>query len=329
MLPSAPQKMVILAGPTAVGKTAVLQQVQEYIQKDHRKSSAEYLFPCGIEVISCDSIQVYRHLNIGSAKPSIQFRTALPHHLIDILDPQGTEKFNAGDFVRECDRIIPQIIARRNIPVISGGTIFYLKSFLYGLADLLPISGQFRSRLEQMSLQQLGETLKTLDTPSWQRIHPNDKQRLIRACEVCLETHRPFSSYKVENTESKVHNDNIRQQYQILIIKLNLDREKLYQRINLRVEQMFEQGLEQEILFLKQLGLDGSEHSLQGIGYREFFQTDNKNFNKEQLIADIQKNSRRYAKRQISFLQQLPNQEQYSAENLQQIATRIIEFYLD
>ncbi|MEM9424173.1 MAG: tRNA (adenosine(37)-N6)-dimethylallyltransferase MiaA [Spirochaetota bacterium] len=303
---SSAQKVIILGGATAVGKTAALQKIQQYITK--RQAG-------GIEVINCDSVQVYRHLNIASAKPTKEVRDSVPHHLVDILELR--EKFTAGYFVRQCDKLIPEIVARGNIPIISGGTVFYLKSFLYGLADIPPLSGHFRSRLEAMSCEELQHKLQTLDIKSSQRIHPHDRQRLLRACEVSWETGRPFSGYPVPTK--------IRGQYQPFIITLNLARETLYRRINQRVEEMFEQGLEQEIAFLKNLGYSGKEQGLQGIGYREFFRGNTED--KGQILAQIQQNSRNYAKRQQTFLHQLAGSEVYDVNESKHIAQRIEGFY--
>ena len=304
-------KVAIIAGPTAVGKTKVLQQIQSAL----RNKSNAYSCRRGIEVINCDSIQVYRHLNIASAKPTAIEQLDLPHHLIDFLDP--CEEFTAGYFVRQCDALIPQIIERGNIPVISGGTVFYLKNFLYGLPSIPRITGRHSQYLKSLKTVELYEKLRELDRESWQRIHPNDRQHLLRACEVCLDTGLSFSSYKPGN--------GIRSQYEPLVITLNREREELYNRINLRVRLMFAQGLEKEINDIQNMGYTIADPGIQGIErYREFFL--NPGSSKEELLAKIQQNSRNYAKRQLTFLKHLPSREEFHPGNTAAIVQRIADF---
>ncbi|WGK68445.1 tRNA (adenosine(37)-N6)-dimethylallyltransferase MiaA [Candidatus Haliotispira prima] len=314
-----------MAGPTAAGKTDVLLKIQSYIQRKFPEN--------GIEVINCDSIQVYRFLDIGSAKPSEELRRRLPHHLVDIFDPG--EKFSVGDFVRQCDAIIPQIAARGNIPVVSGGTVFYFKNLLHGLAAIPALSGTYRNELEQLSSAELGERLQALDPESRQRISANDRQRLIRACEVSLETGRPFSDYKTKSVGQM--KEVFRNQYRPLVLSLELPREVLYRRINQRVEEMFSMGLEREILKLKKLGYQGGDHGLQGIGYREFFSEgmplpgEGQDYNRKQpqILEKIQQNSRNYAKRQLTFLRQFPDRKVFRPEDADEMAKKIAEFYFE
>ena len=305
-----PQKVIVLAGATATGKTAVLLKIQDYIRQRFPSRS--------LEVISCDAVQVYRFLNIGSAKPSFAQRQKLPHHLVDILDPKQT--FSAGSFVRHCDALIPAIISRGNIPVICGGTFFYLKSFLYGIPDIPVLSGNYRAKLAALSNAELQTRLKRLDPKS--SIHDNDRQRLLRACEVCLETGKPFSAYKQARRE-------FRQQYRPLIIALDLPREELYRRINARVENMFCDGLLKEIEALQRLGYQATDPGLQAIGYKEIIAAGSpqKKPKETELLAQIQKNSRNYAKRQLCFLrQQIPQHHSFGPENAAEIAGCILHF---
>ena len=297
-----PQKIIVLAGPTAVGKTAVLLQIQEKLRD--------------LEVISCDAVQVYRFLDIGSAKPSAALRQKLPHHLIDILDP--SEIFSAGSFVRHCNALLPAIAFRGNIPVICGGTFFYLKSFLYGIPEIPKVSGIYRGKLASLGNTELQAELQRLDPESWQSIHGNDRQRLLRACEVCLETGRPFSSYKQEKQE-------FQQQYQPLIIALDLNRAELYERINARVENMFRDGLLKEVEFLRQKGYQATDPGLQAIGYKEVIEVAS-HYQPAELLAKIQKNSRNYAKRQLCFLRQIPQHYTFHPENAAEIARCIANF---
>jgi len=296
-LDAAPIPVLILFGPTASGKTGILLELFS------REGSLQ------AEVISADSMQVYRGMDIGTAKPSKIERARLPHHLIDIRDP--SQQFNAGDFVRIADEACLQITGRGKLPVISGGTGFYLKNFIMGLSEAPPSDREIRSQLKQ-ELKEKGsaalmEELAAGDPVSAKRIHINDEYRLLRALEVLRSSGSPLSSFEVNASEK-------RSCFRFIITGLSRPRDELYRRINLRCAEMFRQGLADEVRSLYESGFTPDDPGLRAIGYREFFVEDADNPSKWRLSQDtdgvqalVAQNSRRYAKRQITFFAGIPN----------------------
>ncbi len=289
--------VMILFGPTASGKTAILEQLF---------ADPGAVFPA--EVISADSMQVYRGMDIGTAKASPGLRERMPHHLIDICDPH--EQFNAGEFVRFAGEACTDIAGRKKLPVISGGTGFYLKNFVLGLSEAPPSNPEIRDQLrverDQYGIGRLAEELAACDPVSAARIHINDEYRLLRALEVYRSSGRPLSSFA--RTGSGKNNE----AYRFLIIGLKCSREELYRRINQRCSRMFQEGLAEEVTALKDAGYGPDDPGLKAIGYKEFFvpgddgtmQISRDLTGVEELIA---RNSRRYAKRQILYFSSLPD----------------------
>jgi len=292
----APIPVLILFGPTASGKTNILLEL----------FGSESRFQA--EVISADSMQVYRGMDIGTAKPSLKERERLPHHLIDIRDP--SQQFNAGDFVRLADEACLQIAGRGKLPVVSGGTGFYLKNFIMGLSEAPPSDRDTRSQLKQ-ELKEKGaaalmEELAAGDPVSARRIHINDEYRLLRALEVLRFSGSPLSSFETNAVEK-------RSRFRFIITGLSRPREELYRRINLRCAEMFRQGLAEEVSSLYEAGFTPDDPGLRAIGYREFFIEDADSPGKWRLSQDtagvqalVAQNSRRYAKRQITFFAGIP-----------------------
>jgi tRNA dimethylallyltransferase len=285
----------ILFGPTGSGKTALLEKLF---------SGAGAL--CPAEVISADSMQVYRGMNIGTAKPDAELLARLPHHLIDIRDPR--EQFNAGDFVRLAAGACGDIASRGKLPVISGGTGFYLKSFISGLGEAPPSDPLVRRSLREELLQKgpgtLFEELARLDPVSVERIHLNDVYRLLRALEVCRVSGRPLSSF--------APGKGVRRGYRFVIAGLRRDRQDLYRRIELRCDDMFRRGLAGEVEELFHRGYTPGDPGLRAIGYREFFEQIpgeeeyRLNGDTEGVKVLVKRNSRRYAKRQETFFASIP-----------------------
>jgi len=246
-------------------------------------------------------MQVYKYLDIGTAKPDPQTRSVLPHHLIDIKDPK--EQFNAGEFVRLADKLVGDIINRGKIPVISGGTAFYLRNFIYGLPESPPGNRKVRETLKvearKKGLSALYRELKEKDRVTAEKISPGDSYRIIRALEVIRQTGKPLSSFRIPETPRKG--------YSLLPIGLGRDRIDLYNRINSRVEKMFSMGLSKEIIKLMNMGYSEEDPGMQGIGYREFFIMQKSGCITMTGVKDlIKRNSRRYARRQITFFKRLP-----------------------
>ena len=274
------ESVIFLFGPTGVGKTELLMGL------DPKKYS----------VVNADSIQVYRHLDIGSAKANAETLQAIPHYLIDIFDPW--QQFSVGDFVTYADQACREIHAQGKIPVLSGGTAFYFKHFYFGLAEAPPSDEGIRLRIAE-EIKERGdawafERLSQVDPPSAKRIHPSDMYRVSRALEVFEGSGRPLSSYSIPSES--------RNGMKPLILGLWREGDELKKRIALRVEQMFSEGLVSEIRHLIEMGASESWPGLQGIGYKEFFQARKSGEASLSMIGDqIERNSRLYAKRQMTF----------------------------
>jgi tRNA dimethylallyltransferase len=303
--------VLVLFGPTASGKTDLLMRLFG------RGSSPK------AEVVSADSMQVYRGMDIGTAKPSPEERLQLPHHLIDIRNPD--EQFTAGDFVRIAREAIDDIIRRGNIPIVAGGTGFYLKNLVLGLPDAPPSDQAIREALK-LELQEKGaaalmEELARFDPVSAGKIHLNDEYRLLRALEVQRLCGRPLSSFSVTSRTGAPG-------YDFRIIGLYRPREELYCRIDARCTDMFSRGLPDEVQKLYDAGYTPRAPGLRAIGYREFFVEDppaSGVFRLSRDIAGVQAlvamNSRRYAKRQLTFFSSLPGAKWADADGEIQITS--------
>jgi tRNA dimethylallyltransferase len=298
----------IFLGPTATGKTAFLFDMF---------AGSDVVAPA--EVVSADSMQVYRGMDIGTAKPDGVARAVLAHHLIDLRNPD--EQFNAGEFVRLADECCAAIYARGKLPAIAGGTGFYLKNFIQGLPDSPlgheAIRQQLKQEWDANTVNILYAELQKNDPVSAARIHANDGYRIIRALEVMRLTGKPLSAFEAENAEKKKARS---QKYDFLIIGLTRKRDDLYARINARVDLMFEQGLYEEVRALYANNYTPDDPGMKAIGYREFFVTRDEagpalpeNPNRhgryafisatdiESVREMVKQNSRHYAKRQETF----------------------------
>ena len=277
-------RVVVIFGPTAVGKTELLFR----------------RFSRGCEVVSADSLQVYRGLDIGTAKPSPYQQSLLPHHCIDIREPY--EQFTVGDFVRLADRLCNEITSRGNIPLISGGTAYYLKHFLYGLPGAPPGDAEVRSRLQEElrlnGLASLYRELELLDPESASRIAPADAYRITRALEVCRCSGRPLSSFRVPEC--------VRDRLDPVVIGLTREPKELRRRIAQRVKMMMDQGLVREMQQLMRSGATSAWPAMKGIGYREFFLSRHSG---EYSLRDTEQQVRahtvRYAKQQMTFFRSI------------------------
>lgn len=268
-------------------------------------------------------MQVYRGLDIGTAKPDPEFLSHLPHHLIDIRDPN--EQFGVGDFVRLADLACADIWARGKFPVVLGGTAFYLRNFIYGLPVTPEANPDVRrhllDRLASEGAGVLMAELAAVDPESARRIHIHDEYRIVRALEVYIASGRPLSSFRVSESS--------RPGYRFLVIALERDRQDLRARIDRRVVEMFDEGLPGEFERLIAKGYTSNDPGMQAIGYREFFSAGTPVEDLAAVRALIQNDSRKYAKRQETFIHALPCVQYFGAEDFTGIATVMSSFMED
>ncbi len=281
------------------------------------------LFREKFEIINADSMQVYRGMDIGSAKPDPSFCSLIPHHLIDIKTPDC--QFSAGEFVPLADKTIKEIISRGKLPVISGGTAFYFRNYLFGLPESprveISVRNKIQLELRLRGLPSLYQELQKLDPQRAGEINPRDRYRVSRALEVYRFTGRPISSYRVS---VKMRSD-----ITPFIIGLQRERSELYSRINTRVDVMFKNGLVEEVKRLISMGYRSTDPGMKGIGYGEFFLQRRTG---EMTLSDvsdmIKQNSRRYAKRQITFFNKIPGVRWFHPEDSRKIRKVLEEFCL-
>ena len=297
---SSPVDAVIVAGPTASGKTDLVDAV-------FGEGSSVWLprlrdaWRADIEsanIISADSMQAYRGMDIGTAKPSPDLVARLPHHLIDIKDPR--EQYTAGEFVTRADQLRAALGARGILPIICGGTGFYLKNFICGLPSAPPSSPEIRAEvaadLERLGALALRGELEAADPPSAARIHERDIYRLTRAVEILRASGAPPSRFAPKNEA--------RAGLRAVVLGVGRDREVLRGRIRARVDAMIAAGLETEVRGLIAGGCGPDDPGMQAIGYREFFEFDGRPLPE---IADaIALHTAQYAKRQMTFFRALP-----------------------
>lgn len=288
------QPVIVLFAPTASGKTALALEI-------FGKSSPSFFKGMG-ELISADSMQVYRGLDIGTAKPSVQERAELPHHLIDVREPD--EQFSVSDFVSSCDALCLQIASRGKIPVIAGGTGFYIRNFILGLPDTPEsdpaVRGLLQKRLSEEGGAALYAELCRIDPASAKKINENDDYRILRALEIFYTSGRTKSSFELSAT--------VRSQYDFCVIVLSRERDELYERINRRVDEMFASGLEREVrALIETRALTSDLPGMQAIGYREWFRHDySVPEGIERIRYEIKRDSRKYAKKQYTFMRGIP-----------------------
>ena len=274
--------MVILAGPTAVGKSAL---------------SVELAKKIGGAVISADSMQVYRYMDIGSAKITPEEMQGVAHYMIDELNPE--EEFHVVRFVEMAKRYLEKIYAEGKIPIITGGTGFYIQALLYDIDFTEQASdGAYRRSLEQIADEKgseyLHEMLKSVDPESAEAIHANNKKRIIRALEF----------YRLSGRKISEHNEQQRQKtspYRFAYFALTDERSRLYERIERRVDKMIEQGLVDEVKKLKDMGCTKDMVSMQGLGYKEILSYLDGELSLEEAVYIIKRETRHFAKRQLTW----------------------------
>lgn len=279
-------KVIIITGPTAVGKTAASILLAQHLQG---------------EIISADSMQIYRYMDIGTAKPTPEEKQGIHHHLMDFLEPD--QRFTVVDFQEKTFELIREIHGRNAVPIVIGGTGLYLHSLLYQLDFTeVEMDKNLRQKLEAEAVDKgadyMHQQLVKVDASAADRIHPNNVKRVIRALEVILnadEGVKDLSRPLAKNTD-----------YDYYTFVLHENRQSLYQRINLRVDKMLAEGLEDEVKHLMQLGYGLQLPSMQAVGYKEIIRYILEEIGYEEAVEIIKRNSRRYAKRQLTWFRKWP-----------------------
>ncbi len=278
------KKILAVCGPTASGKTALAVECAKLLDG---------------EIISCDALLVYRGLDIGTAKPSLAERQGIPHYMIDAVSP--FEKFSVSDFERMAMPVLEDILARGKTPILCGGTGFYMNALLFPSSfGAVPASEEIRQKYERIERKKgreyLHGLLREADEASAEKLHFNDVKRVIRALEI----------YELTGRKKSDQNDGYTPRFPYLAVSFDFEREALYRRIEARVEEMFANGLVAEVEALLKSGVPYTAQCMQGIGYKEGVEG-LKNGDSNSTTRDvIAKNTRNYAKRQLTFFKKLP-----------------------
>ena len=292
--------LITIIGPTAIGKTNLAIKLADYFKT---------------EIVSADSRQFYKEMNIGTAKPSNSELNSIKHHLIN--NKSINDNYNISDYEKDALKSIKSIFNKNDAAILVGGSGLYINTVLYGLDEIPGISDEIRNSLyldlELKGIKKLQEELKLLDPASYSDIDINNPRRLIRALEVSISTGKSYSSFLKKKKKKRDFN--------IIVLGINQERSELYNKINTRVDNMIESGLINEVKELYNLkGLN----ALNTIGYREVFNYIEDKYSLDECINEIKKNTRRYAKRQLTWFKSIDNVEWITPEyNFEKITAYI------
>lgn len=298
------QKLIVVAGPTASGKTRLAIDIAKSVNG---------------EIVNADSMQIYKYMNIGSAKPTLEEQSEAKHHLIDFLEPD--EEFSVANYTELAHKVIAEISSRGKIPIMCGGTGLYINSVVNDITfGEIETDYKLREELNELAKQHgsqyLLDILKEFDPVSAQRLHPGNLRRIVRAIEFYRTTGIPISEHQ-EMTKQK------ESRYEPLMLCVKWDREVLYDRINKRVDIMMNDGLLDEVKQLMEMGYTKELNSMKGIGYKEIIDYFEGNMSLEDTVNLIKQSSRRYAKRQLTWFRRdkrihwLDANEDFLAEGIQ------------
>lgn len=298
------QKLIVVAGPTASGKTRLAIDIAKSVNG---------------EIVNADSMQIYKYMNIGSAKPTLEEQSEAKHHLIDFLDPD--EEFSVADYTDLAHKVIAEIASCGKVPIMCGGTGLYINSVVNDITfGEIETDYKLREELNELAKQHgsqyLLDILKEFDPVSAQRLHPGNLRRIVRAIEFYRTTGIPISEHQ-EMTKQK------ESRYEPLMLCVKWDREVLYDRINKRVDIMMNDGLLDEVKQLMEMGYTKELNSMKGIGYKEIIDYFEGNMSLEDTVNLIKQSSRRYAKRQLTWFRRdkrihwLDANEDFLAEGIQ------------
>lgn len=280
--------VVVIIGPTASGKTKVSIELAKEIQG---------------EIVSADSMQVYKYMNIGTAKPTKEETAGIKHYLIDEVEP--SEEFNVAKYQKLAYRYIEEILKKKKIPIICGGTGLYINSLVYNIefADTIcdwDLREKLAKEAEEHGNEYIYNKLKAIDPKAAEKIHMNNVKRVIRAIEVYTYTQKPISLHQEESLRNPP-------KYNYIIIGLTKERERLYEDIEKRVDIMMKTGLVDEVKKLLEMGYDKNTIAMQGLGYKEIMSYIKGEMSEEETVYILKRDTRRYAKRQITWFKKLKN----------------------
>ncbi len=282
------KKVIAIAGPTASGKTALAVELAKKING---------------EVISCDSMQIYKDMSIGTAKPTVEEMDGVPHYLIDFVSPD--ERYSVADFKRDAEEKIEYVLSRGKVPILCGGTGLYIDTLVLGIDyPEIELDQEYRDELmkkaeSEEDLKELYEEAKSIDPEAMEKISENDKKRITRV----LELYKATGKTKTE-LEKISRSNGVKYDYRVFAI--DMDREKLYDRINRRVDIMIEQGLIDEVRNIIDK-YDKFPTAMQGLGYKEVVEYFDGKLTKQEMIDKIKQETRRYAKRQLTWFRKNKN----------------------
>ena len=274
-------KVVAICGPTASGKTSLSIELAKRING---------------EIISSDSMQIYKNMDIGTAKPTVKEMQGIKHYLLDFVEPN--QRYSVAEFKNDAEKAIDEILAKGKTPIVVGGTGLYIDSLIYGIEyPSFELDEEYRKELEELvnkqGLEKLYEKAKKIDPQAMEKISPNDQKRILRVLEIYHATGKTKTEQEKESRKNGV-------KYDYKVFAINMDREKLYERINKRVEIMIEKGLIAEVENLLKK-YNKFPTAMQGLGYKEVVEYLQGKTTKEEMIEKIKQESRRYAKRQITW----------------------------
>lgn len=300
------QKLAVVAGPTASGKTRLAIEIAKRFDG---------------EIVGADSMQIYKYMNIGTAKPTAEERAEVPHHMIDFLEPDAP--YSVAEYTEDAHKVIAEIASRGKLPVMCGGTGLYINSVVddvtFGDFETdYALREELRKTAEAEGAQKLLEMLAEFDPESAQKLHPNNIRRIIRAIEF----------YKVTGTTISAHQKMTKEResrYEPIMLSIAWDRQELYERINKRVDIMLEEGLFDEVRSMMERGYTKQLNSMQGIGYKEVMDCMDGLMTYDEAVELIKQSSRRYAKRQLTWFRRDARINWINAENAVEEAIKIIE----
>lgn len=280
-------KVIVICGPTASGKT---------------KLSIELAKKINGEIVSCDSMQIYKDMTIGTAKPTSEEMQGIKHYLIDCVSPDA--RYSVADYKKDATSAIKEIISKGKVPIIVGGTGLYLESLIYNIEyNEIEVDLKYREELEKIEkedgLESLYKKAETIDPDAIKKISHNDKKRIFRILEIYKATGKTKTQLEIESRKKQP-------EFDYLLFGINMDRAKLYERINLRVDIMLKQGLIEEVQKLCKK-YEKLPTALQGLGYKEVVEYLDGKCSKDEMIEKIKQETRRYAKRQLTWFRKYDN----------------------